>query len=63
MQAAPGRNARRSLFKPATGSGLVAAAFLTHLRVNKPVFKMLPALALLVFATLIAWINYRLLMG
>ncbi len=40
---------------------LMLAAFLTHLRVKNPVVKMLPCLSLLLLATLIAWINYRLL--
>jgi hypothetical protein len=42
---------------------LMGAALLTHLRVKNPVFKMLPALILLVFSLVIAWINYRLLAG
>ena len=37
---------------------LMLAAFVTHLRVKNPVFKMLPCLGLLVLATLIAWINF-----
>jgi len=40
---------------------LMGAAFVVHLRVKNPVFKMLPSLTLLVFSMLIAWINYRLL--
>lgn len=40
---------------------LMLAAVVTHLRVKNPVFKMLPSLTLLLFSTLIAWINYRLL--
>ena len=40
---------------------LMAAAFFTHLRVKNPFVKMLPSLALLVFALAIAFINYRLL--
>ena len=40
---------------------LMAAAFVTHLRVKNPVFKMLPSLTLLVLAAVIALINYRLL--
>ena len=40
---------------------LMLAAFVTHLRAKNPIFKMLPCLSLLVLATLIAWINYRLL--
>jgi uncharacterized membrane protein YphA (DoxX/SURF4 family) len=42
---------------------LMGAAFVTHLRVKNPVFKMLPSLTLLVLSTVIAWINYRLLTG
>ena len=42
---------------------LMGAAFVTHLRVKNPVFKMLPSLTLLVFSVVIAWINYRLLAG
>lgn len=40
---------------------LMAAAFVIHLRVKNPVFKMLPSLTLLVFSMLIAWINYLLM--
>jgi uncharacterized membrane protein YphA (DoxX/SURF4 family) len=40
---------------------LMGAAFVTHLRVRNPAFKMLPSLTLLVFSTVIALINYRLL--
>ena len=47
------------------GSGgiavLMVAAVVTHLRVKNPVFKMLPALALLVLAAVIAWFNYGML--
>lgn len=39
---------------------LMLAAFVTHLRVKNPIFKMLPCLVLLVLAALIAWINYPL---
>jgi uncharacterized membrane protein YphA (DoxX/SURF4 family) len=42
---------------------LMGAAFVIHLRVKNPVFKMLPSLTLLVFSVVIAWINYRLLAG
>jgi hypothetical protein len=42
---------------------LMGAAFVTHLRVKNPVFKMLPSLTLLVFSVIIAWINYRLRAG
>jgi len=42
---------------------LMGAAFVTHLRVKNPVFKILPSLTLLVFSVIIAWINYRLLKG
>ena len=54
----------RGTFAVAGGIGiaiLMGAAFFTHLRVKNPVFKMLPSLTLLLFSTLIAWINYRLL--
>ena len=37
---------------------LMAAAFVTHLRVGNPLFKMLPSLALLVCSAVIAWVNY-----
>ena len=56
----------RSPFAVAGGIGIAAlmgAAFITHLRVKNPVFKMLPSLTLLVFSVAIAWINYRLLAG
>lgn len=38
---------------------LMGAAFLVHLRVKNPVFKMLPSLALLLVSTFVAWCNYR----
>jgi uncharacterized membrane protein YphA (DoxX/SURF4 family) len=56
----------RRPFAVAGGIGiavLMGAAFVTHLRVKNPVFKMLPSLTLLVFSVVIAWINYRLLAG
>ena len=56
----------RRPFAVAGGIGiavLMGAAFVTHLRVKNPVFKMLPSLTLLVFSVVIAWINYRLLTG
>jgi len=56
----------RRPFAVAGGIGiavLMGAAFVTHLRVKNPVFKMLPSLALLVFSVVIAWINYRLRAG
>jgi uncharacterized membrane protein YphA (DoxX/SURF4 family) len=56
----------REPFAVAGGLGIVllmAAALITHLRVKNPIFKMLPALTLLIFSMVIAWINYRLLMG
>ena len=56
----------RGPFAVAGGIGiavLMGAAFVTHLRVKNPVFKMLPSLTLLVFSVVIAWINYRLLAG
>ncbi len=40
---------------------LMGAALVTHLRVKNPTFKMLPSLTLLIFSTVIALINYRLL--
>jgi uncharacterized membrane protein YphA (DoxX/SURF4 family) len=40
---------------------LMGAAFITHLRVKNPVFKMLPSLALLVLSVAIALINYQLM--
>ena len=52
------------LFAVAGGIGialLMGAAFVMHLRVKNPVFKMLPCLTLLVLSVVIAWINYRLL--
>jgi uncharacterized membrane protein YphA (DoxX/SURF4 family) len=54
----------RRPFAVAGGIGIAAlmgAAFVTHLRVKNPVFKMLPSLILLVFSVVIAWLNYRLL--
>ena len=56
----------RSPFAVAGGIGiavLMGAAFVTHLRMKNPLFKMLPSLTLLVFSVVIAWINYRLLAG
>ena len=56
----------RSPFAVAGGIGIAAlmgAAFVTHLRMKNPLFKMLPSLTLLVFSAVIAWINYRLLAG
>ncbi len=37
---------------------LMLAAFVTHLRVKNPIFKILPCLTLLVFSAVIAWINF-----
>ena len=42
-------------------AGLIACAFVIHLRVKNPVFKMLPALTLLALSLIIAVLNYRLL--
>ncbi len=42
---------------------LMTAAFVTHLRVGNPLFKMLPSLSLLVCSAAIAWINYGRLGG
>ena len=55
---------QRGLFAVVGGIGiaiLMGAAFVTHLRIKNPVFKMLPSLALLVLSLVIALINYRLL--
>ncbi len=41
-------------------AGLMGCAFAMHLRVKNPMFKMLPALTLLVLSLIIAAINYRL---
>ena len=54
----------RGLYAVVGGIGiaiLMGAAFVIHLRVKNPVFKMLPSLILLVFSTVIALINYQLL--
>jgi len=54
----------RPLFAVMGGFGiaiLMGAAFVTHLRVKSPAFKMFPSLTLLVFSVVIALINYRLL--
>ena len=40
---------------------LMACAFVTHLRVKNPFFKILPSLILFVLSMVIAFINYRLL--
>jgi uncharacterized membrane protein YphA (DoxX/SURF4 family) len=40
---------------------LMGAAFVTHLRVKNPLFKMLPSLTLMVLSVVIALINYRLM--
>lgn len=56
----------RGQFAVAGGIGiavLMAAAFVTHLRVKSPAPKMLPCLTLLICSTAIAWINFRLLKG
>lgn len=37
---------------------LMAAAFVMHLRIGNPAFKMLPSLSLLVCSAAIAWVNY-----
>ena len=42
-------------------SVLMVCAFLTHLRVKNPAFKMLPSLALLLLSLVIAIFNYRFL--
>ena len=54
----------RPLFAVIGGLGiaiLMGAAFVTHLRVKNPAFKMFPSLTLLVLSVVIALINYRLL--
>ena len=40
---------------------LMGCAFLVHLRVKNPFFKMLPSLTLLILSMVIAFTNYRLL--
>ncbi len=53
----------RPLLAMAGGLGiaaLMAGAFLMHLRVKNPLFKMLPCLTLLALSLVIASINYRL---
>ena len=40
---------------------LMAGAFITHLRVKNPAFKMLPCVLLLMVSLAIAYLNYRLL--
>lgn len=42
-------------------AGLMGCAFVIHLRVKNPAFKMLPSLTLLALSLIIAVINYRLL--
>ena len=42
-------------------AGLMGCAFVIHLRVKNPVFKMLPSLTLLALSLIIAVLNYRLL--
>ena len=42
-------------------AGLMGCAFAMHLRVKNPLFKMIPCLTLLVLASVIALLNYRLL--
>jgi len=42
-------------------AGLMGCAFVMHLRVKNPVFKMLPSLTLLALSLIIAFITYRLL--
>ena len=42
-------------------AGLMGCAFVVHLRVKNPVFKMLPSLTLLLLSLIIARINYRVL--
>lgn len=42
---------------------LMGCAFIMHLRMKNPWFKMLPCLTLLLLSAAIAFINYRLLNG
>lgn len=52
----------RKPFAIAGGLGiafLMGCAFIIHLRVKNPWFKMLPCLILLALSAVIAWINYR----
>ena len=42
-------------------AGLMGCAFVIHLRVKNPMFKMLPSLTLLALSLFIVVINYRLL--
>ena len=42
---------------------LMGCAFIMHLRMKNPLFKMLPCLTLLLLSVAIAFINYRLLNG
>lgn len=42
---------------------LMGAAVFTHVRVKNPVFKMLPALVMLILSASVAWLNYRMLAG
>ena len=54
----------RGLFAVMGGAGialLMVGAVGVHLRVKNPVFKMLPALSLLILSAVIALINFRLL--
>jgi len=44
-------------------AGLMGCAFVIHLRVKNPAFKMLPSLTLLALSLIIAVINYRRLNG
>ena len=56
----------RPFFAVVGGCGialLMAAAVVTHVRIKNPVFKMLPALTLLVVSAVIGWINYGMLIG
>ena len=42
-------------------AGLMGCAFVMHLRVKNPVFKMLPSMTLLLLSLIITVINYRLI--
>ena len=40
-------------------SVLMAAAVITHIRIKNPLFKMLPALTLFIFAIVLVYANYQ----
>ena len=54
----------RKPFAMVGGAGialLMCCAFIVHLRVKNPLFKILPSVTLLLFSVAIVFINYRLL--